>query len=47
MKEMTLKKTIDTVPMTNVWLFFAEYLFIYLFIEKKLVNFKFKKLKFQ
>jgi hypothetical protein len=30
MKEMTLKKTIDIVVMTNVWHFFAEYLFIYL-----------------
>jgi len=29
MKEMTLKKTIDIVPMANVWHFFAEYLFIY------------------
>jgi hypothetical protein len=38
LKEMTLKKTIDIVPMTNVWHFFAEY-FI-LFIEKKLANFK-------
>ncbi len=29
MKETTLKKTIDIVPMANVWHFFAEYLFIY------------------
>ncbi len=34
MKEMTLKKTIDIVPMTNVWHFFAEYLFLFLFFEK-------------
>jgi hypothetical protein len=44
MKEMTLKKTIDIVPMTNVWHFFAEFLinfFIKSKLKKKYANYTF------